>query len=348
MRSKKISAILILVAITFLLPQPAAFTHNPGSSLVRQDMPDSTGSIVSNGRQQPDYLYSDSASVISPGVPNDSYFDKQWALTKIQALDAWQFTSGSQDIRIAVLDTGIDLNHEDLAGKVVASVNFTDSPIDADLNGHGTHIAGIIAANMNNNLGITGLVPDCQLLNVKVIGDDGKCKAFAVAEGIIWAVDHGARVINLSLTFIEPQQILEEAVNYAWSKGVVVVAAAGNDGDSTPMYPAYYANCLAVTTTNMNDLLDHSANYGAWVDVAAPGVSIYSTLPDNGYGYSSGTSMSTAYLTGVAGLLFTVATDVNGNGRLNDEVRHMIESSCDQVGVLDVANGRINALKAVR
>ena len=126
------------------------------------------------------------------------------------------------------------------------------------------------------------------------------------------------------------------------------MAAAGNDGGSTPVYPAYYANSLAVTATNSNDLLVQLAKHGDWVDVAAPGANIYSTLSDNEYGYMSGTSMATAYVAGLAALLFTVVTDVNGNGRINDEVRDAIESNSDEIGGLDVGYGRINALRAVR
>jgi len=285
---------------------------------------------------------------VPPTAPNDKYFDKQWALTKIQAPDAWQITSGSQDILIAVLDTGIDPQHEELADKVVADVNFTDSPTADDRHGHGTHIAGIIAASTNNGFGIAGVAPNCRLLNVKVADDDGRCNSSTVAKGIVWAVDNEAKVINMSLTFTKPAQALEEATDYAWNKGAILVAAAGNYGGSTPVYPAYYVNCLAVTATDSDDLLVQLAKHGDWVDVAAPGASIYSTLPDNDYGYKSGTSMATAYVAGVAGLVFNVVTDANGNGLLNDEVRDMIERSCDEIEVLDVAQGRVNLLRAVK
>ncbi|MCK4722536.1 MAG: S8 family serine peptidase, partial [Dehalococcoidia bacterium] len=225
---------------------------------------------------------------------------------------------------------------------------FTQSPTVDDLNGHGTHIAGIIGAIANNGIGIDGLAYNCSLLNVKVANDKGLCDAATVAEGIVWAVDNGAKVINLSLTFTKPDQALEDAVDYAWSKGAILVGAAGNDGGSTPIYPAYYANCLAVTATNSDDLLVQLAKYGDWVDVAAPGANIYSTLPNNSYGYKSGTSMATACAAGMAGLLFDVVPDANGNGRLNDEVRYTIENSCDEIGTPGAGKGRINALRAVR
>lgn len=276
-------------------------------------------------------------------VPN-----KQWALSKIQAPEAWQTTLGSEDVLIAVIDSGIDIQHEDLVGKVVDNVNYTNSPTFACVQGHGTHQAGIIAAIADNSLGIAGVAPHCRLLNVKACTDDGTKKSSWVASAIVWAADNGAKVINLSLTFHEPSQDLEDAVNYAWNKGAILVTAAGNDWGTAPRYPAYYANCLAVTATDSGDSLAPWAQHGDWVDVAAPGVDIYSTLPDNGYGYKSGTSQAAAHVSGLAGLLFSVATDTNGNGRVNDEVRNMIENCCDEIGIAGVGKGRINALRAVR
>jgi thermitase len=208
----------------------------------------------------------------------------------------------------------------------VAEVNLTDSPTPSDAYGHGTHIAGIIAASGNNGIGIAGVAPQCRLMNVKVADDKGRCQASAVAEGIIWAVDNGANVINISIELREPSAELEDAVNYAWSQGAVIIAAAGNDGSQSPVYPAYYENCLAVAATKQDGTLAPLSNHGDWVDAAAPGFNIYSTLPQNGYGYKTGTSFATAYVSGLAALLFNVVSDSNGDGRLNDEVRAAIEA----------------------
>ena len=259
----------------------------------------------------------------------------------------WQITTGNSEILVAVLDTGIDQNHEDLKGKVVAEVNFTDSPTPNDIYGHGTHIAGIIAANSNNGVGIVGMAPESQLMNVKVANDKGRCQASAVARGIIWAVNNGANVINISVELEEPSPELESAVNYAWSQGVVIVTAAGNEGSQSPVYPACYENCIAVAATRQDDTLAPLSNYGDWVDVAAPGFNIYSTLPDNGYGYKSGTSFASAYVSGLAALLFSVVTDTNGDGRLNDEVRAAIEDGCQQASMNSVGCGRIDAATAL-
>ena len=245
------------------------------------------------------------------------------------------------------MDTGIDSGHEDLVGKVVAEVNFTDSPTADDIYGHGTHVAGIVAAAANNDVGIAGMAYDCRLMNVKVADDYGIFYGSVAAKGVRWAVNHGADVINMSLFSVEPSRSLEEAIDYAWSRGVIVVAASGNCIGTKAAYPAYYSNCLAVAATDSNDCLASWSSWGDWVDLAAPGVDIYSTLPGNQYGSKSGTSMAAAHVSGLAGLLFALRSDKNSNGFINDEVRAAIEGGCDEVDP-GTARGRINAFNAVK
>ena len=270
---------------------------------------------------------------------------KQWHLSRIMVPRAWQITSGKSDVTVAILDTGIDQTHKDLAGKVVASINFTHSPAVDDLYGHGTHVAGVIVAT-TDNAGGSGVVHKSSLMNVKVAEDDGSCDSATVAKGIIWAVDNGAKVVNISLTITRPSPTIENAVDYAWDKGAVIIAAAGNNYSSTPVYPAAYPNVIAVAATDKDDRLPRWSNYGDWVSLGAPGVNIYATLPNDNYGYKSGTSMATALVSGEAALLFTIATDTNGDGRFNDEVCHRIESTCDEVEIDGLGKGRINILKA--
>jgi len=267
---------------------------------------------------------------------DDGYTAQRWGVNKIEAPQAWQIAEGGQLIIVAVLDTGIDEDNQELAHKLVAEVNFTGSPTSDDLYGHGTHMAGTIAA----------IAPECRLMNVKVADDAGRCEASVVARGIIWAVDRGARVINISLC-MKSSPDLEEAVDYAWSQGTLIIAAAGNTGRSTPAYPAYYANCLAVAGTDENDSLALLSTHGDWVDVAAPGSNIYSEVPQDHYGYKSGTSPAVAHVSGAAALVFTVAEDSNGSGTVNDEVRQAIENSCDSIIADGVGSGRINAFQAV-
>jgi len=291
---------------------------------------------------EPDYV----AGVVD--VPNDPYFDNdhQWGMFKVKAAEAWDITHGSSNICVAILDTGIDSSHPDLGAKVLAKKNFSSSSTAEPVNDHGTHVAGIAAAITDNGVGVAGLGYNSSLMNVKVLDDDGTGYYSWIAQGIVWATDNGADVINLSLGGSSFSSTLEQAVDYAWNHGVVVVAAAGNDGSSGHIYPAYYDNCIAVAATDASDNLASWSNYGSWVDVAAPG-SAYSTKTDGQYGYMAGTSMASPHVAGLAGLVFPVASDSNGNGRLNDEVRSRIEDGSDDVGI-NVAHGRINAYGAVQ
>ena len=281
------------------------------------------------------------------GTPDDTYLGNQWGMEKVQAPLAWEVTKGSSSIKIAILDTGVDLDHPDLAGKIVGSINFSGSATVDDVYGHGTHVAGIAAATTNNAVGVAGLGYSSSILNVKVLGDDGYGYYSWIASGIIWAANNGAQVINMSLGGTSASSTLQDAINCAWGKDVVVVAAAGNNGNSTPFYPAYYSNCIAVAATDVNDALPSWSDFGSWVDVAAPGASIYSTLLNSGYGYKSGTSMASPHVAGLAALLYSVVGDSNGNGRLNDEVRLRIESTADPLTNTGAGSGRINAYKAV-
>lgn len=282
-----------------------------------------------------------------PPVPNDPYFEKQWALQIIGIAEIWRITKGNPDILVAVLDTGIDDNHRDLAGKLAMIIDLTDDMTPGDSYGHGTHVAGIIAAESDNNIGVAGIAPGSRLMNVKVADDNGRCQPLVVAEAIIWATDHGASIINISVEFDEPTEDLEKAVNYAWNHGVLVIAAAGNHGSQLPTYPAYYQNCIAVAATRENDTLAPLSNTGDWVDVAAPGLNIYSTIPNGGYDYKSGTSFATAYVSGLAALLFDLVIDDNGDGRLHEEVRSAIELGCQPIRINGVGRGLINAANSL-
>ena len=281
------------------------------------------------------------------GSPDDALFGNQWNMVKVQAPQAWEVTTGSSSINIAILDTGVDQDHPDLASKIISNVNFSGSNTTDDIHGHGTHVAGIAAASTNNGLGVAGLGYDTTIMNVKVLSDTGSGTYSGLAAGIVWAADNGAEIINMSLGGSAPSSTLEDAVNYAWSKGVVVVAAAGNSGNDLAWYPAYYANSIAIAATGANDALASWSNYGDWVDVAAPGASIYSTVKGGSYWYMSGTSMASPHVAGLAALVFTTVSDTDGDGKLNDEVRSRIEATCDDIGVSGIGYGRINAAQAV-
>lgn len=306
-----------------------------------------------------------------PFVPNDTYFaGNQWGLENtgqaikgatgivdadIDGPTAWGTTQGR--VKVAILDTGIDQDHEDLSVKIVDKVkdqkNFTDSPTDDDLYGHGTHVGGIVAAVTNNNIGVAGGCPNCQLMNGKVLNDSGSGAYSWVAGGIIWAADNGAKVINMSLGGSVRSITLERAVNYAWNKDVVVVAAAGNSGNPSKTYPAAYTNAIAVAATNNQDQKASFSSYGAkWVDVAAPGENIFSTFPNHpykinqslGYDFGSGTSMATPMTSAVAALIWSVPAY---NSAVS--VRNRLESTADKITGTGTywSAGRVNAANAV-
>lgn len=296
-------------------------------------------------------------TVKATGVPNDPDFDNQWGLTNsadadIDAPEAWGITTGAPEVAVAILDSGVDQDHEDLAAKIVANENFTTSGTVDDLLGHGTHVAGIAAATTNNGIGIAGVGYDCSIMNIKVLGDDGSGYTSWVANGIIYAADSGAKVINMSFGGSSSSKTLSRAVDYAWDKGAVLVAAAGNSSGSKKEYPASYANCIAVAATDQNDNKAYFSNFGKWVDVAAPGVRIYSTLPNHSnhmgtdYGYLDGTSMATPHVAGLAGLVWAT-----GYGTSNLSVRSRIESTADRAAAGDIYSKyripRINAFSAV-
>lgn len=240
---------------------------------------------------------------IADVIPSDPNWGNQYGLINIRAPQGWSFTTGSSSIIIAVIDTGIDLNHPDLASKLVQGVDlFNNDAIPQDDNGHGTHVAGIAAAISNNGIGIAGVSWGAKLMPVKVLNASGNGAYADVANGIIWATDHGAQVINLSLGGSNPSQTLQGAVDYAIARGVILIAAAGNTGANQVLYPAHYTDVIAVAATDNSNTHAGFSNYGPEIDLSAPGVSIYSTSI-GGYGYRNGTSMATPYVSGLAAIL---------------------------------------------
>jgi subtilisin family serine protease len=245
-----------------------------------------------------------------PVYPNDPYYytyGYQWGLNKVRAPEAWALSTG-QGVLIAVLDTGTDYNHPDLSGKVRTDIawNFVNNNNDArDNNGHGTHVSGIAAAATNNSRGVAGMGWDASILPLKVLDSGGNGRTDQLISAIYYAADHGARVINMSLG--GPYSCLSDlqaAVDYAYSRGALLVAAAGNDYKNQTVFPANCAHVLGVAATGYYDTLASFSVTGTHVSVAAPGTSIYSTLWGGGYGYMQGTSMATPFVAGLAALVY--------------------------------------------
>jgi hypothetical protein len=282
---------------------------------------------------QPNYRYKKAdanISYIQSTYSSKGYENLQWIVDDLQINNAWAQSTGS-GIKIAVIDTGIDISHEDLTGKVVGGQDFTGSGYYTDDEGHGTHIAGIIAAQRGNGIGIDGLAYDSKLLAVKVLDNNGEGDTYAISQGIMWAADQGAKILNLSLGNYVDDAMLKAAINYADSKGCFIVAASGNDGLSGVMYPAAYDNVVAVGSTNESNQLSSFSNFGSQIDVVAPGVNILSTVPESitsyKYAYASGTSMSAAVVSAQLSLVLAKNPLMN-----KDVIFNLIKTSSFNLG----------------
>ncbi|MBX3054347.1 MAG: S8 family serine peptidase [Caldilineaceae bacterium] len=229
----------------------------------------------------------------------------------IQLTLAWNYTMGSPDVKIAILDSGILASHPEFAGRVLPGYDFINDDTDPhDDYGHGTHVAGIAAAGANNNIGMLGVCPRCSIIPVKVLDNHNQGSWASVAAGILFSVDAGANVINLSLGGTSISQAVEDAIQYAVEHNVLVVAAAGNGRSDTPFYPAALDGVVGVAATRNDDTRWSLSNYGSFVEVSAPGYAVYSTYNDlnntyHGYNYMSGTSMAAPHVAGLAGLIFS-------------------------------------------
>ncbi|TCP69771.1 S8 family peptidase [Baia soyae] len=303
-------------------------------------------------RKMPNVEYAETSKVSQAvWTPNDHYYSSNQSapLQKMQIPEAWDITRGSSDTVVAVVDSGVQSSHPDLKGKIIAGYDFVQNDNDPsnDELGHGTHIAGTIAAQTNNSIGVAAVAPNVKVLSVRVLDRNGYSYSEVIANGITYAVDHGAKVINVSIAMSTPAQVLEDAVNYAWSKGVVLVAGAGNSSTSEPYYPAAYPNAISVAATDSSDVKWSRSNYGTTVDVAAPGVGIMSTIPthwnpEDPYTTKEGTSMATANVSGVAALLAS-------QGLSHTQIRSALEESADKIaGTGEYWKfGRVNAYKAL-
>ncbi len=321
--------------------------------------------------EDPRVLYAEPNYIIhASGIPDDPSYTSQWAYTKIQAPAAWDIVTGATSVTIAIIDTGIDEGHPDLASKIVPGYDFIDNDSNPhDLNGHGTHVAGIAAAVTNNNVGVAGMSWGAKIMPLRVLDAAGNGDTAGVAAGIGWAEIMGAQIINLSLGGTSGSQTLLNAVTSAHDAGLLVIAAMGNLNSAAPEYPAAYANVMAVSATDQADNRAPYSNYGAHNDIAAPGGAmymchsssgIYSTLPTyavylnttptcnyyQGYDFLQGTSQATPFVSGLAALLWSMDPTLTP-----DQVEQIIENTAVDLGTpgwdQTFGWGRINALAAV-
>lgn len=304
-------------------------------------------------------------------VPNDANWTQQWGLQKIGADYAWNTTKGNSTILVAVIDSGVDYTHPDLQANYVPLgydwVNKDTDPLDDE--GHGTACAGIIAATLNNELGVAGVaqvkIMAEKIFGVKPVVISGKTYYTEIGgeyadmtNSIIHATDAGADILSCSWYTLGDMSIIRDAVNYATAHGVLIVASAGNTGVNLFQYPAAYNDVISVTATDSNDTIAPFSSYGSWVDVAAPGVNIYTTMPTYhvslnddhnwtmNYSYTNGTSFSCPMAAGVAALIWSNHPNITST-----QVKYQLERTCDDIGApgFDIyyGNGRINAQKAI-
>jgi hypothetical protein len=284
---------------------PAGAEALPGTGAVTVDVP--AGRVAEAARKlaaDPNvaYVEPDHVAHAAALTPNDPGYPGQWGTVQTRVNQAWSSVRGSSRVVIAVVDTGVTAT-SDLAGRVLPGHDFVNNDGDPrDDSGHGTMAAEVVAANGYNKTGIAGVCWACRILPVKVLGKDGSGTYSDIAEGIRYAADQGATVINLSLSGTDDSQLLRDAVTYATGKGSLVLAAAGNDGSSAPHFPAAIPAVVAVGGETSTGTRYSWSNYGSWVDVTAPGCNPSQALNGSVEQYC-GTSSATPFTAGVAGLL---------------------------------------------
>lgn len=282
--------------------------------------------------------------LVKPSTTNDPYYSKGWHLPKIGTPTAWQTSSGS-NVVIAILDSGVDPDHPDLAAKLVPGWNTYNNNADtADVYGHGTKVAGAAAALTNNSVGVAAVAGDAQVMPMRVTGTDGWASYSAIASALTWAADRGARVANISFYGVETSSSARSAAQYMKNKGGLVVTSAGNYGVEETIAPS--DTMITVSATDSNDNKASWSSYGSFVDVAAPGTSIYSTVNGGGYGSVSGTSFSSPITAGVVALM------MSANPALSPaDLEKALYSSALDLGTAGFdkyfGNGRVDAAAAV-
>ncbi len=280
-------------------------------------------------------------------TPNDDRYPDQWHLPDISAPSGWDLSFGDSEVPIAIIDSGVDPDHPDLSNKLMTGHNFIDDTTDtADGYGHGTGVAGSSAAMSDNVTGVAGIAWQNPIMPLMVLNSDGTASYSDIAEAITYAVDNGARVMNISLSGSSSSYTLQNAVDYAWNNGAVIVASAGNDSTDTPYYPAACEHAVAVSATDSSSQLAYFSNYGSWIDVCAPGVSILTTNNSGGYGDRSGTSFSSPITAGVVALMVSANPSLS-----NSQVVQLLQESADDLGErgfdTSFGHGKVNVYAAV-
>lgn len=301
--------------------------------------------VLEQLRQDPDVEFAEPDIVMSGAAttPNDPEYASQWNLKKVKADVAWDKTKGSASMKVAVIDSGINASHPDLAGKVLAGrdfVNTDDNP--ADDHGHGSAVSSVIAANTDNGTGMAGGCWNCKIVPIKVLGADNNGTGADIIEGMQYAADSGARIINMSIAGPGEYAPQQAAMDYIQSKGLLVVAAAGNLANDVRQRPATYDYSLAVAATMPDDTLTNYSSFGVHVDIAAPGEA--KGADHNGSGYKSwnGTSFAAPLVASIAALLWSQYPDAS-QAQIREALTKTTDTCCDG----KITGGRVNAAKAM-
>lgn len=304
---------------------------------------------------QPDVDYVERIEVIKlESVPNDSYVSFQNSLKQIKAFEAWESRSPVRGIKIAVVDNAVQTTHRDLEANMLPGYDVSDDDNDPnppnDTFKHGTHVAGIAGAVTNNSRGIASASNNSvKIIPIKVASEiNGPNVIDSGYEGIVWAADNGANIINCSWGRGVPTNIGNEAIKYALSKGCIIVVSAGNNDLSYCMYPACYEGVVSVANIDGEDVKSSFSNYGSWIDIAAPGNSILSTIPTNKYTYLSGTSMSAPLIAAYLGYLWACFPELS-----REKLISLMECTADDISLVNpnyigmLGAGRVNLLNAI-
>lgn len=285
-------------------------------------------------------------------IVNDTYYTNQYAIPLTQVDDAWQITSGSSDVTVAIIDTGIDTDHPEFTGRLSPlSYNAANDLVGLsyveDDQGHGTMVAGVIGANKNNSIGIAGVTSNVILMVIKANDDNVETfKDSDIIRGIYYAVDNGADIINLSLGSTYANPLTLNAINYAKDHNVLVVASSGNDGAETKIYPASFEPVISVGSIDSTSTISDFSNYNASLDIVAPGDAIYTTDLQAGYTIASGTSFSAPYVAGIAALYKSVYPNAT-----QPQMKLALESTAKDLGTVGVDKfygyGLVDALALV-
>jgi len=323
---------------------------------------------------EPSYIHTTSYT------PNDLSYGTQFYLPQVKAPQAWDVLKNSSNVIIGIVDSGSEVTHQDLAGNIYLNTADPINGVDDDGDGyidnyygwdlcgqsastmipdndpnvksaaadHGVHVSGIASAVSDNNIGVASIAYNAKLLIVKTGADDNPTSIYKGYEGIKYAADKGAHIINCSWGGVGGGQFGQEIVNYAISKGCLVIAAAGNSGNDIPVYPAAFDGVLAVANLDQNDIKSGASNYGTYVDISAPGAGIYNTIYGNAYGYKSGTSMAAPLVASAAALLKTKYPNYSGL-----QIGELLRTTADPINNKNpnyanlLGRGRLNVYRAL-